>query len=609
MSPFIRPSPKGFIEPMDNNEPAEAPSTTDRIHPTQPAVSEAVLTEAVRHADIVITSLTGMTAIVAVLLVAIALPTFGLAPVTQPLAVITMIVVSIIGIGVLYVLNYRVHQHVTNQARLTEVLVNSLGQGFLVFGRGGLCGPVYSQACLDLLETVPAGKHVATVLRVPGEQQNDFQEWLEILFQPDHALGFDDVTKFLPSYFPHGQRRRINLVYRPVYNKAGALMNVVVIATDQTEEYEARQNAKKQQSYAEMICRIFKERNKYHTTLAHLREFLEAASTPTLGLRDGAPLLRQLHTIKATVKHFNLLDLADVIHEVENDLRSPLVTDDASFFRALQSGRQKVGEALLRLTDEVGGLMGGEHEWRGNVREIEERELYAFAGEMTKHGADPALIQHYLSTIAAVPIRDCFHSFERELQELATMLDKQIKPVKFTGSNPRVLTQPIQEFLFSLTHICRNIVDHGIEAPVTRMARSKDAAGQVIIHADIVRRGSVPGDWLHLVISDDGNGIDPSRIRAKLSAIDPEGSWRFEDDQTVIQRIFSWGFSTNDDVTSLSGRGVGLEAVEREVKLLGGAIHVSSELYKGVSFDIFIPYSLDIKQIVAPLEDKVPAAS
>lgn len=593
---------------MDTNEQPGSAPPAERPLPSQPPISEAVLTEAVRHVDIVITSLTGMTAIVVVLLVAIALPMLGIAPVTHPAAVITMIIVSFVGIGGLYYLNYEVHKHVTNQARLTEVLVNSLGQGFLVFGRDGLCGPVYSQACIDLLEIVPSGKHITDVLQVPEEQRHDFQDWLEILFQPDHALGFDDVTRFLPSFFPHSQGRRVILVYRPIYHKSGPLMSVVVIATDQTEEYEARQAAKRQQSYADMICRIFKERNKYHTTLAHLREFLEAANTPTLGLRDGAPLLRQLHTLKATVKHFNLFDLAEIIHEVENDMRSPLITDDISFFRQLQKGRQKISEALLRVTDEVGSLVGGEHEWRGNVREIEERELYAFAEEMAKQHADPVLIQHYLSSIAAVPVRDCFHSFERELQELSTVLDKQIKPVRFTGSNPRVLTQPIQEFLFSLTHICRNIVDHGIEAPVTRMARSKDPAGQVRIHADIVPRSNGQGDWLHLIISDDGNGIDPSRIRAKLAAIDPEGSWRFEDDQTIIQRIFSWGFSTNEDVTTMSGRGVGLEAVEREVKLLGGTIRVSSELYKGASFDIRIPYSLDIKQIISPQEDKVLAA-
>lgn len=576
---------------------SEETVTSDALLLPRTAVSEAVLTEAVHHVDIVHTSLVGMTAIVLVLLVALALPVFGQAPVTQPVAFGVMVLAAFTGIFGLYYLNYRVHQHVTNQARLTEVLVNSLGQGFLVFGQDGACGPVYSQACLDLLETAPAGKLIADVLRISGEHRADFQDWFDILFQPDHALGFEDVVKFLPQFFPHSQNRRISLVYRPIYKKEGPLNKVVVIATDQTEEYAAREAAKRQQAYAEMICRIFRERNKFHATLEHLREFLDATGASKPAWQDAPALLRQLHTLKATIKQFNLLDLADEIHSLENDLRSPLITDDSSFLIALHAGRQRVADAMLKVTDEVRELIGGEHEWRGNVREIEEKDLYAFALDMKRHGADAKLIQQYLSTVAAVPIRDCFHSFERELQELATMLDKQIKPIRFMGDNPRVLTRPMQDFLFSLTHISRNIMDHGIEAPITRMARSKDPAGLITIIAKVEQDEKKENEWLQIIISDDGNGIDPSRIRAKLATIDPEGAWRFEDDQAVMQRIFSWGFSTREDVTTISGRGVGLEAVEREVRLLGGTIRVSSELYQGASFEIRLPYCLDIRLI------------
>ena len=103
---------------------------------------------------------------------------------------------------------------------------------------------------------------------------------MEILFMPNHAIGFDDVVKFLPAFFPHSEGRRISLMYRPIRAKDGALTQVVVIATDQTEEYEAQQRAEQQQSYAEMICRIFKERNQFLATVTHIRKFVEAASQP-----------------------------------------------------------------------------------------------------------------------------------------------------------------------------------------------------------------------------------------------------------------------------------------------------------------------------------------
>lgn len=556
--------------------------------------SSAALTETVRQVDVIHTSLAGMTAIVLLLLFAVALPVFGKNPVTQPIAFGVMVVVSFIGIVGLYVLNYRVHKHVTDQARLTEVLVNSLGQGFLFFGRDGICGEVYSQACLDLLESIPVGKPITEVLGVPQDQRADFMEWIDVLYQPDHALGFDDVVRFLPQYYTHNADRRIALVYKPILGESRELTRVVLIATDQTEEYVARQLAKRQEDFAEMICRIFKDRNQFQATLAHIREFLDDAKNPATTCEDASRLLRQVHTLKAAVKQFNLVDLSKVMTEAENDLRAPTIVDDPSFLSALAQSSQKISDALARLVDEVSNLIGTEYEWRGNIREIGEADLYSFARELKENNVAPDLLLHFVESIAAVPLRDCFYSFERELRELSGMVEKQIKPVCFAGLNPRVLTQPMQEFLFSLTHICRNIVDHGIEPPVTRMARGKDPAGLVTVSFDVLPDEDKGEKWLRILIADDGNGIDPARVRAKLYSLDPEGAWRFEDDQAVIQRIFTWNFTTTEAVTALSGRGIGMEAVEMEVKKLGGSIQVSSQLYKGATFDIKIPYRLDL---------------
>jgi len=557
------------------------------------AAGKAAISEATRHVDVIHTSLAGMTAIVLMLLAAVALPVFGYAPVAVKSAFFIMTAASLAGIGYLYYMNYRVHQHVSNQARLTEVLVNSLGQGFLSFDQQGLCGRVYSQACIDLLETIPARQNIQDVLHISEEQRVDFKDWMDILFMPNHALGFDDVIKFLPQFFPHSLGRRISLLYRPIRAKDGALTNVVVIATDQTEEYEAQQRAQQQQNYAEMICRIFKERNQFLATVTHVRKFLEAASQP-VRREDAAPLLRQLHTLKAAVKHFHLEELGEMVHRFESELRSDQIKSDEDFQKQLDVARKEIGDGLAAALTHVHDLIGQDYEGRGNMHEIEESALYSFAQEMEAKNADPALVRHFLSSIAAVPANECFRQFDRELNDLAEIIGKQIKPIRYTGSNPRILTRPIQEFLFSLTHICRNIIDHGIESSVTRLARGKDPAGQVSIHADIALDDENKREWLHIIISDDGNGIDPTRVRAKLATVDPHGPWRTEDDQAVIQHIFSWGFSTRDNVTDLSGHGVGMEAVEREVNLLGGTIKVYSELYRGTRFDIRVPYIFDL---------------
>ncbi len=290
----MEPSPSA-VPPFSSEGDASPPLVAGR----------AAVTEASRHVDIIHTSLAGMTAIVLVLLVAVALPVFGRPPVNHVWAFVVMACAALGGIGGLYYMNYRIHQHVSNQARLTEVLVNSLGQGFLSFNINGICGSVYSQACLDLLETVPAGRDIVDVLHIPEEQKVETKEWLDVLFMPSHALGFDDVVKFLPQYFPHSRGRRVSLMYKPIRDKAGALTHIVLIATDQTDEYEAQKRAQQQQAYVDMICHVFKERNQFLATVTHVRTFLQVAGEPVLR-EDAAPLLRSLHTLKAAVKHFHL---------------------------------------------------------------------------------------------------------------------------------------------------------------------------------------------------------------------------------------------------------------------------------------------------------------
>ena len=537
---------------------------------------QSVLTEATRHVDMLHISLIGLTAIILVLLLAVALPVFGFVPVSSKGNFVVITVTTFAGIAYLYYLNYEVHHMVSDHARLTEVLVNSLGQGFLSFRQDGICDDVYSQACSDILGILPSGKSIADVLRVPEEGRANFNDWLDVLFVPNHALSFADVVNFLPQFFPHPEGRRISLVYKPIYNKQGALARVVLIATDQTDEYAAQQLAQKRQDYADMICRIFRERNQFRATIAHIRKFIEESSAP-VSRENASGLLRMLHTLKAAVKHFHLNNLASVVHTLETDLRNENIETDQQFMDIMANGRRRIETELVALLDELKGLVGGDYENRGNIHEIEESALYSFALVMNVSGVNADIVDHYLRNIVAVPLQDCLRQFEHEIQDLSEMTGKQLKPLTYSGINPPVLTRKLHALMFSLTHICRNIIDHGIEATVTRIARGKDPLGQVAIHLDVVS---------------DPENASQSLLISIVS--DPEGSWRNQDDHEVIQNIFSWGFSTRDVVTDLSGRGVGLEVVAREVQALGGNIQVFSEIYKGTRFEIRIPYTIDI---------------
>ena len=542
--------------------------------------------------DIVRLSLAGMVIVVVGVLSIVAMSVFGYAPPLTPFFFTSVCLVAIAALVGLYSMNFRVHRDLRNHMRLTKVLVNSLGQGFLLFSRNGICGDVYSQACLDLLETMPAGRHIIDVLRVPEPEQADFRDWIDMLFIPHHALGFEDITRFMPQTFRHNHDKHVTLVYRPIYGKDQILSQVVVIATDATEEYQSQMHAQQQQNYANMICSIFKERNQFLATITHIRKFIEAVDQ-TKSRENSPNILRLLHTLKSAVLHFHLDDLGRIVGDLEGSLRDEALISDAAFLKELAAGRKRVDEGLQWIMGEVTKLIGQDYEGRGNMREVTELALYDFARDMEQKNVDPVVVRQFLVDIVAVPANECFHLFEREVRDLAEIIGKQVKPIRFTGSNPRILLLPIKEFLFSLTHVSTNIIDHGIEASVTRLARGKDPVGQISIHVETYVDDN-RSEWLHIIISDDGNGVDPTKVREKLQKVDPDGSWRDQNDEDVIQNIFSWGFSTRDQISDLSGRGVGMEAVYREVKLLGGDIRVYSELYKGTRFDIRVPYSFDL---------------
>ncbi len=538
-------------------------------------------------------SLGGVAAVVLVLLFIVGLPVFGCAPVASKVTFAGFVFVMIGCVGSFLYLNYTVHKIITNHDRLNAVLVNSLGQGFFSFGHNGICEDVYSQACVDLLGAAPKGRYIGDVLCVPPETLPDFKDWLDVLFMPDHALGFDDVIAFLPQFFPHLEKRRIKLGYKPVFSRPRVLARVVVIATDETEEFEAQELAAKRQEYVDMICRIFNERNQFLVTITHLRTFLEQAAVPVA--RDKSmPIMRLVHTLKAAVKHFHLKTLAETLHKLESDLRSETVTSDEEFMRIMDSGRIMVERQLRMLLDTIKDVIGQDYERRGNTRELEESALYSFALVMNVAGVKQEIVDHYLRFIVAIPIQDCFRQFERELMDLAEITGKHIKSVRYLGSNPPILLREYQAMIFALTHIGRNIIDHGIEPVVTRLAHSKDPEGLVTVMADVENDKEGGEPWLHVTITDDGGGIDPSKVRAKLAVADPSGSWRDQNDHEIIQNIFMFGVSTRDNVTELSGRGVGMDVVEREVKNLNGKIEVFSELYHGTRFEIYVPYFMSV---------------
>ncbi|MGM0563035.1 MAG: Hpt domain-containing protein [Pseudomonadota bacterium] len=177
----------------------------------------------------------------------------------------------------------------------------------------------------------------------------------------------------------------------------------------------------------------------------------------------------------------------------------------------------------------------------------------------------------------------------RIVRQTAQQLDKKAQ-MEFSGVENEIDRSVQERMLAPLEHMLRNAVSHGIESPAERSERGKPEEGT--INLKIGRDGS----YIVLTLSDDGGGIDVKRIRAK--AVE-RGLMREDDDkpdQEVMQYILHTGFSTADQVTQISGRGVGMDVVNSEIKHLGGSLRIDSELGKGTTFVVRLPLTLAINQ-------------
>jgi two-component system chemotaxis sensor kinase CheA len=196
-------------------------------------------------------------------------------------------------------------------------------------------------------------------------------------------------------------------------------------------------------------------------------------------------------------------------------------------------------------------------------------------------------LQESVMRVRMLPINVVFSRFPRMVRDLAQRLGKQIE-LKLTGEQTELDKTVLEKIGDPLVHLVRNSIDHGIETPEKRAAAGKIPAGTV--HLDACHRGGN----IAVEVSDDGGGLDKHRILAKARDRGLVGPNDVLTDEQIYELIFLPGFSTAEKTTDVSGRGVGMDVVRRNIKELGGKIELRSELGKGSRTIITLPLTLAI---------------
>lgn len=196
-------------------------------------------------------------------------------------------------------------------------------------------------------------------------------------------------------------------------------------------------------------------------------------------------------------------------------------------------------------------------------------------------------LQDHVMAVRAQPVKAVFQRMPRLVRELAQTLGKEVKLV-LEGENTEVDKTIIEELADPLTHMIRNSMDHGVETPEERIAAGKNPEGTIKLIAEH-RAGRIV-----ISVTDDGRGIGRDRLLAKAKSRGLVGADEKLAPEEIDQLIFAAGLSTADAVSDISGRGVGMDVVRRNVESLGGRISVDSEPGRGCKFTLALPLTLAV---------------
>jgi two-component system chemotaxis sensor kinase CheA len=456
-----------------------------------------------------------------------------------------------------------------NQAM--RLVLDNVEQGFLTIDREGVVAEERSGVVEKWLGPCP-----------PGTKWGDYLKPIA----PDTAtlftLGWESVLEgFLPLELCIDQlprrmtvlRRHYEFSYRPIFHTTGTgeqvLINCLVVITDITVEIERERMEAEQRETMNLFERIVRDRAGVVEFAGESRRLVQIISTR---MTDSIPeIKRVVHTLKGNSGIFGLSTVSSLcsdieveMHETENLPSSPL--------RGALVDRWSSVETKLEI-------------WLGqqsNNRHIDiDDEDYRTVLRAIREGRPSQEIALQIESWSLEPMTKRLARIADQVRRLASRMGKGDVHVVAEPNRLRMDQEHWGTFWSSLIHVIRNAVDHGLETAEERKEAGKTTPPTIAL------RTFTADTEVVVEIEDNGRGIDWSAIAAKATKLGlPSAS---QDD--LVRAIFADGLSTRDEVTEISGRGVGMSAVMLECQTRGGRVTVSSEPGVGSLFSFWFPLS------------------
>jgi len=440
--------------------------------------------------------------------------------------------------------------------RAMRLIFDNVAQGLVTIDLNGVMA-LERSAVVDTWFGVPPPS--STLPAYLAERAPTFAQALELGLEQlrEDWLPQQTALEQLPARFSVDERA-FNVSYTPI-TEEGRLTRLLVIVNDVTELLARERAERMQRELVTVFQRISADRSG-------VEEFVIEGAGLVARLRDehDPPTQRRLlHTLKGNTALYGLDSYAVLAHEIESELvhQSTGLSDEQ---------RLQLVNAWKENMRWVGELLG--YARRDRV-EVARTELEGLA-ERARRGAGGSELLPTISQWFREPVECRLERLADHAVALARRLGKPAPRVVLAGNGLRLDTEYWAPYWSEMVHVVRNAVDHGIEPPELRRLACKPEAGTLEVHAQ-----HSEGNVL-ISVRDDGAGVDWEAVRRKARAC----GLAHETERDLTEALFADGFTLREQITDISGRGVGLAALREVVRELGGSVVVESKKGAGSTF-------------------------
>ena len=375
----------------------------------------------------------------------------------------------------------------------------------------------------------------------------------------------------------------LRVEYKPLADS-----RLMMVLTNVTEEIKLKEQVDQEHRRLAMVVSAVTDQRDVIETIASFRRFLIEIGNGQS--KDSKELYRKIHTYKDLFNQFSFISLPEVLHQVESDLgpngenKYAICVDE--LWKAFDADMDVIIERLGANFNEVQGFVQVSGQALTELQELINGYLTITDSSLLQQGF--VVLKDRVELLNKVELQQLFTPLLRGTYSLAREQGKRIH-VAFEGEEVMVERKSYEDFTNSLIHVFRNAVDHGIEMPEQRLLEDKSEV------ALIKCRYEIQENELLISIEDDGAGIDIESLKEFLMVEKELGQDDIDsiEEHELLQHIFEDSITTCEEVTDISGRGVGLAATKMEVLKLGGSIEVFANNKHGVRTEIRLPWNKD----------------